>query len=139
MLQKRVLIIDDEAHMRAAIREFLERSGYLASEAADGPAGLAKAESEHPHVILLDIRLPGLNGYEVCRRLKGNPATQPIPVIVMTAYLDGPISRLADEAGAMACILKPFRLEALLAMIQAVIAGTERRAKTKAKREGNPP
>jgi CheY-like chemotaxis protein len=125
--------------MRAVLREFLEQSGYLVSEAADGLAGLAQAETWHPHVILLDIRLPGLNGYEVCRQLKANPPTKPIPVIVMTAFLDGPISRRADEAGAMACILKPFRLEALLAMVQTVIAGTERRARTIARREGNPP
>jgi CheY-like chemotaxis protein len=138
MMTQRVLIVDDEANMRAALREFLERSGYGIAEAADGLAGLAQAESWHPHAILLDIKMPGLDGYEVCRRLKANPATKPIPVIVMTAVLDGPISRLAYEAGALACILKPFRLEALLATIQTTIAGAERRAKTIAKREGNP-
>jgi CheY-like chemotaxis protein len=139
MIQKRVLIVEDEAGTRTALREFLERAGYLAAEAADGLAGLAQAESWHPHAILLDIRMPGLDGYEVCRRLKANPATKPIPVIVVTAVEDAPVSRLAYEAGAMACLGKPFRLEALLTMIQTTIAGAERRARPKARREGNPP
>ena len=99
MLQKRVLIVEDEADTRSGLREFLERSGYVAAEAADGLAGLAQAESWHPHAILLDIRMPGLDGYEVCRRLKANPATKPIPVIVVTAVEDAPVSRLAYEAG----------------------------------------
>src|SRR5512139_2450631 len=107
---KRVLIVEDEADTRRGLEEFLERHGYLALGAGDGLAGLAQAERWHPHAILLDIRMPGLDGYEVCRRLKANPATKPIPVIVMTAVLDGPVSRVAYEAGALACILKPFRL-----------------------------
>lgn len=139
MVQKRVLIVEDDTDTRTALREFLERSGYLAAEAADGLAGLAQAESWHPHTILLDVRMPGLDGYEVCRRLKANPATKPIPVIVMTAFQDDALNRLAYEAGAMACILKPFRLEVLLTIIQTAIAGAERRAKSIAKREGNPP
>jgi CheY-like chemotaxis protein len=139
MVQKRVLIVEDDADMRTALQAFLERSGYLSAEAADGRAGLAQAESWHPHAILLDVRMPGLDGYEVCRRLKANPATKPIPVIVVTAVQDDALNRLAYEAGAMACILKPFRLEALLTVIQTAIAGAERRAKPKARREGNPP
>ena len=139
MVQKRVLIVEDEANMRTVLREVLERSGYVAAEAADGLEGLAKAESWHPHAILLDIRMPDLDGYEVCRRLKANPATKPIPVIVMTAFQDDALNRLAYEVGTMACILKPFRLEALLSTIQTTIAGAERRAKTIARREGNPP
>jgi CheY-like chemotaxis protein len=139
MVKKRVLIVEDEAGMRTVLREFLERSGYLAAEAADGLAGLAQAESWHPHAILLDIRMPALDGYEVCRLLKANPATKPIPVIVVTAVQDDALNRLAYEAGAMACIVKPFRLEALLTVLQAAIAGAERRARPKARREGNPP
>jgi CheY-like chemotaxis protein len=139
MVKKRVLIVEDEAGMRTALREFLDRSGYLPADAADGLAGLAQAESWHPHAILLDVRMPGLDGYEVCRRLKANPATKPIPVIVVTAVEDDALNRLAYEAGAMACVLKPFRLEALLTIIQTAIAGAERGAKPKARREGSPP
>ena len=139
MVTKRVLVVEDGPNMRTVLREFLERSGYVAAEAADGLAGVAQAESWHPHAILLDVRLPEIDGYEVCRRLKANPATKPIPVIVMTAFQNDALNRLAYEAGAMACVLKPFRLEVLLTVIQTAIAGAERRAKTIAKREGNPP
>lgn len=138
MVQTRVLIAEDEANMRTVLREVLERSGYVVAEAADGLAGLAQAENWHPHAILLDIRMPDLDGYEGCRRLKANPATRPIPVIVVTAVVDAPVSRLAYEVGAAACVLKPFRLEALVTVIQTTIAGAERRAKVIAKREGNP-
>ena len=135
-MKKRVLLVEDEAGTRTALREFLEGAGFLAAE---GLAGLAQAESWHPHAILLDIRMPALDGYEVCRLLKANPATKPIPVIVVTAVQDDALNRLAYEAGAMACIVKPFRLEALLTVLQAAIAGAERRARPKARREGNPP
>jgi len=139
MVKKRVLIVEDEANMRTVLREFLDRSGYASAAAPAGLAGLAQAESWHPHAILLDVRLPEIDGYEVCRRLKANPATKPIPVIVMTAFQNDALNRLAYAAGAMACILKPFRLEVLLTIIQTAISGAERRAKTIAKREGNPP
>jgi CheY-like chemotaxis protein len=138
MAQKCVLIVDDEADTRTALREMLQRSGYRPAEAADGQACLTQAESLHPHAILLDIRMPGLDGYEVCRRLQANPATKPIPVIVVTAVQDEALNRLAYEVGAMACILKPFRAEALLTMIQTAMAGAERQAKPKAKREAAP-
>jgi CheY-like chemotaxis protein len=134
-----VLIVEDDADTRTVLRLFLERSGYLPAEAADGLAGLAQAERWHPHVILLDVSMPGLDGYEVCRRLKANPATKPIPVIVVTAVQDHALNRLAYEAGAMACIPKPLRLEAVLAIIQTAIAGVERGAKARARGGGNPP
>jgi CheY-like chemotaxis protein len=133
--KKRVLIIEDEADTRAALREMVERSGYEPAEAAEGLDGLVQAERWRPHVILLDIRMPDPDGYEVCRRLKANPATAAIPVIVVTAVEDDALNRLAYEAGAMACVVKPFRLEALLAIIRTAIAGT---TKAKAKRETKP-
>jgi CheY-like chemotaxis protein len=136
MPKKRVLIVEDEVDTRAGLREILERAGYAPAEAADGPEGLAQAENLRPHAILLDVRMPGLDGYEVCRRLKANPTTKPIPVIFLTAVQDDTLNRLAYEAGAMACILKPFRLEALVTVIQAAIAGSERQAKAKVKRAG---
>jgi CheY-like chemotaxis protein len=139
MEKKRVLIIEDEPGTRAAIRECFERAGYLAAEAGDGLAGLAQAESWRPHAILLDVRMPGLDGYEVCRRLRANPVTKSIPVIVVTAVDDPALNRRAYESGATACILKPFRLEALLTIVQTAVAGAERGAKRKTRREGNPP
>lgn len=133
MTRKRVLIVEDEADTRIAIREILERAGYEAAEAADGPEGLAKAENLCPHVILLDVRMPGLDGYEVCQGLKENPKTRTTPVIFLTAVQDDTLNRLAYAAGGVACITKPFRAEALIAVIEAAVASGERRAIPKVK------
>jgi CheY-like chemotaxis protein len=136
MAKKRVLIVEDEADTRLAIRGLLESAGYEAGEAADGTAGLAQAERVRPDVILLDVRMPGLDGYEVCRRLKENRATAAIPVIFLTAVQDDALNRLAYGAGGVACLTKPFRLEALVAVIKATIMSAELQAKPKRKEGG---
>ena len=135
---KRVLIVEDETDTRRGLQEFLERHGYLALGAGDGLAGLAQAERWHPHAILLDIRMPGLDGYEVCRRLKANAATQPTPVIVLTGGQDEAVNRRAYEVGARACLAKPFRLEAPLTILQTAIADAERQAMPKATPKAKP-
>jgi CheY-like chemotaxis protein len=133
MARKRVLIVEDEADTRLAIREILEGSGYVPVEAASGAEGLAKAGALLTDIILLDVRMPDLDGYEVCRRLKANPATALIPVIFLTGAMDDKLNRLAYEAGGVACLTKPFRVEALVAVIESTIASAERKAKPKKK------
>ncbi len=137
MARKRVLIVEDEAESRMMIREMLEMSGYEASEAVDGTEGLTKAEALHPHVILLDVRMPGLDGYEVCQGLKENPETTTIPVIFLTGVDDVALNRLAFQVGAVACITKPFRREALVAVVEAALANVGRQAKPKAESDGS--
>jgi CheY-like chemotaxis protein len=132
MARKRVLIVDDEAESRTLLREFLG-TGYDICEAADGTEGLARAEQFRPDVILLDVRMPGLDGYEVCQGLKENPEIKPIPVIMVTAVEDTTLNRLAFQAGAAACLVKPVRNETLLALIAAVLAEGERREHPKDK------
>ena len=137
MAKKRVLLVEDDADTRIAMEKLLEGSGYTYTEAADGTEGLAQAEGTHPDVILLDVRMPGLDGFEVCRQLKQNPATAAIPVVFLTAVRDLTLNRLAFEAGGVACITKPFRVEALVATIEAALADVERRAKPKRKDGGS--
>ncbi len=139
MARKCVLIVDDEAAPRAVIREVLQRAGCEPAEAVDGTEGLAKAESLRPDLILLEGRMRGLDGYEVCRRLKANPKTSHIPVIFVTGVEDDELYRLADEVGAAAYITKPFHLETLLTVIAAALASAERQAKPKATNEGDGP
>ncbi len=139
MPKKRVLVVEDDAGTRKAMQQMLEGSGYVPAQAADGTEGLAQAEILHPDVILLDVKMPGLNGFEVCRRLKANPATAAIPVIFLTGFPDLTLNRLAYEAGGVACITKPFRLEALVAIIEAAVLSVERRAKPKRKGGGDGP
>lgn len=131
MAKKRVLIVEDESDARTMIREMLAKSGYEPCEALDGTEGLAKAEALLPHVILLDVRMPGIDGYEVCQGLKENPVTKTIPVIFVTAVQDSELNRLAYKAGAVACLTKPFRHEALVAVIEAALASAERKTKSK--------
>jgi CheY-like chemotaxis protein len=133
MARKRVLIVDDEALSRAVLRVFLTTAGYEPSEAVDGTEGLAKARELRPDLILLDVRMPGLDGIEVCRGLKESPETAHIPVIFVTAVEDAALNRLAFQAGGDAWLTKPFRREALLAVIEATLASAERQAKPKAK------
>ena len=119
MARKRVLIVDDETESRTLLRELLG-TGYEICEATDGTEGLARAEQFRPDVILLDVRMPGLDGYEVCRGLKGNPELEAIPVIMVTAVEDTTLNHLAFEAGAAACLTKPVRQEALVTLIEAL-------------------
>ena len=137
MGKKRVLIVEDNAETRLLIRHMVEAGGYEAAEAVDGTDGLAQAERLHPDVILLDIRMPGLDGYEVCRGLKENPETKTIPVIFVTGVQDAALDRLAFQAGGVACVTKPVRREALVGIIEAVLASVERHAKPGAKDGGS--
>jgi CheY-like chemotaxis protein len=133
MAKKRVLIVEDDTTTRTTLRELLTGAGFEPVEAGDGTEGLAKAEEIHPDVILLDVHMPGLDGYEVCQGLKENPNTKNIPVIFLTAVQDDALNRLAYQSGGVACLTKPFRLEALVAVIEAAIASVERQAKPRKK------
>lgn len=128
MARERVLIVDDDPHVRRVIREVLVRSSYEPVEAVDAPEGLAKAADLRPAVILLEVRMGGVDGYAVCRQLKANTITRHIPVIFVTGFLAGEEDeeyRCAREAGAVAYITKPFHLETLAAVIAAAIADAE--------------
>lgn len=132
MAKKRVLIVDDDPNVRRVIREVLERAGYEPVEAGDGTDGLAIAEDLRPDVILLEVRIAGYDGYEVCRNLQANALTRHIPVIFVTGFVAGVEDaeyRAAREAGAVAYITKPFHLETLVAVIAAAIADAERLAR----------
>ncbi len=122
MARRRVLIVEDEFFQRTVTRNVLQAAGYEVAEAADGTEGLAKAESLRPDVILLDVVMPGPDGYDVCQRLKANPATTHIPVIFTTAVENLALNRIAVQAGATVCIAKPLRPDALAAAIEAVLS-----------------
>lgn len=80
----RILVIEDHAGTARGIRRILEREGYEVISAFEGATGLRKAAEEHPALIMLDVRMPGMDGYEVCRRLKQNPVTAKIAVLMLT-------------------------------------------------------
>lgn len=119
--REKILIVDEEIDASTALKVALEAEGYNVIEALDGYEGIRKAKSETPDVILLDIMMPGMDGFEVCRRLKADPASSHIPVIMLTAKgeIDDKVEGL--ELGADDYVTKPFNLKELKARIRMVL------------------
>ena len=117
----KVLVVDDEEDVRGTLNEFLGEHGFAVVEAIDGEEALAKSFTEKPDLILLDLRLPKVDGYQVCQTLKGNPITSVIPIIMLTALNATPQKVKGIEYGADDYIEKPFDLEELLARVRMVM------------------
>lgn len=122
--KKKILIIDDEEDLCVLARHALtmERSDLEVISAADGVSGIQRAKAEHPAVIILDIMMPKMDGYEVCHRLKADPATRDIPVVMLTASMDPHLNQKAFEAGAVACLTKPYRQGTLVNCVDMALA-----------------
>jgi len=117
-MSKRILAIEAHAENRRILRLLLASAGYELIEAATGEEGIAMAEKERPDLILMDIQLPGLDGYEATRRLKANPDLRHIPIIVVTSYALSGDDVKAFEAGCDAYVTKPFVPRDLLAKVR---------------------
>ncbi|HXU79407.1 MAG TPA: response regulator, partial [Methylomirabilota bacterium] len=109
-----VLIIDDEIQNRALLRDPLEARGFQVAEAVNGAEALEHIAHSPPDVILLDLMMPGMNGYEVCQRLKRDPATAPIPILMVTALSDRKERLLGIQAGANDFLNKPIDVQDLI-------------------------
>jgi two-component system, cell cycle response regulator DivK len=117
-MTKRVLVVEDQEDNRRILRDLLTSVGYEVVEAVTGEDGVRMAETQTPDLILMDIQLPGLDGYEATRRIKGHAALRQIPIIAVTSYaLSGDDAR-AFEAGCDAYVSKPYSPRALLAKIR---------------------
>ncbi|MCL4798391.1 MAG: response regulator [Burkholderiales bacterium] len=119
----RILIIEDEAEIRANLRRFLRLEGHEAIEAADGRQGLAAARAERPDLILCDVRMPELDGFEVLAALRADPATAAIPFVFLTASAERDHRKLGLDLGAHDYVTKPFDLDALRALVARRLAG----------------
>src|SRR5437016_2833552 len=117
----KVLLVDDEDSLRKVMRDLLERDGYAVSEARDGVQALDQIDRVGPDIIVLDLNLPGLDGYGVLSHLRSRPATASIPVIVLTAKGDEDNEVRVFELGADDFLTKPFRARALSARLEAVL------------------
>jgi Tfp pilus assembly pilus retraction ATPase PilT/CheY-like chemotaxis protein len=116
-----VLLVEDEDQLRRVMKDLLEREGYIVAEARDGVQALDQVDRFAPDVIILDLNLPGLDGYSVLSQLRSRPATQDIPVMVLTAKGDEDNEVRVFELGADDFITKPFRARALSARLEAVL------------------
>ena len=117
-MSKRILVIEDQEDNRRILRYLLKSADYEVLEALTGEDGVALAERERPDLILMDIQLPGLDGYEATRQIKSNPALRHIPIIVVTSYALSGDDVKAFEAGCDAYVTKPFSPRQLLAKIR---------------------
>ena len=117
VIRTRILIIEDDAGIREFMRQALEplHDVLLAS---NGPDGLAQAQREAPQLILLDLRMPGMDGLAVLSRLKANPKTGSIPDIIVSGRGDTDALMEGQRAGAVDHVIKPFRIEELYAVVQ---------------------
>ncbi len=117
-MSKRILIIEDQEDNRQIMHDLLAASGYQSIEATTGEDGLALAERDTPDLILMDIQLPGMDGYEVTRRIKANAALKHIPIIAVTSYALSGDDRKAFAAGCDGYVTKPVSPKVLLAKIK---------------------
>ncbi len=113
-----VLVVDDHEDNRRILRDLLASAGYEVIEATTGDDGVAMAKARTPDLILMDIQLPGIDGYEATRRIKADDALRRIPLIVVTSYALSGDDAKALAAGADAYVAKPFSPRAMLAKIR---------------------
>ncbi|MDH3555185.1 MAG: response regulator [Deltaproteobacteria bacterium] len=117
-MSKLILVVEDQEDNRRIMRDLLSSAGYEIIEAVTGEEGVAAAETHRPDLILMDIQLPGLDGYEATRQIKANPELEHIPIIVVTSYALSGDDVKAFEAGCNAYVSKPFSPRELLAKIR---------------------
>jgi two-component system cell cycle response regulator DivK len=117
-MTKRILVVEDHEENRRIMRDLLTSAGFEMIEALTGEDGVRAAEAERPDLILMDIQLPGLDGYEATRRIKANPALRSIPIIAVTSYALSGDEVKAREAGCDDYVAKPFSPRALLAKVR---------------------
>jgi DNA-binding response OmpR family regulator len=117
-----VLVADDDEDILELVSFRLERAGYEVLTARDGAAALATAQEREPDLAVLDVMMPGLNGYEVTQRLRADPATAQIPVILLTARVQETDVNRGFDAGADDYLRKPFSPQELRARVQAILA-----------------
>ncbi|HEY5940003.1 MAG TPA: type II/IV secretion system protein [Gemmatimonadales bacterium] len=116
-----VLLVEDEEQLRRVMKDLLQREGYTVAEARDGIQALDEVDRHAPDVIILDLNLPGLDGYGVLAQLRSRPATREIPVMVLTAKGDEDNEVRVFELGANDFVTKPFRARSLTARLEAVL------------------
>ncbi len=121
MAKERILVVEDEEDIRELIEYNLLRQGYAVEGVGTGEEALAAARRELPDLMLLDLMLPGIDGLEVCRRIKGEPKTQGVPIVMVTAKGEEIDQVTGLEVGADDYLTKPFSPKVLIARIRAVL------------------
>lgn len=117
-MKKKVLIIDDEVNLNEIVKSFLESNGYEVINAFDGDSGIEKARTESPNLILLDVQLPNMDGFEICSVLKSDEDYRHIPIILFSSKGSDSYKKTGQYAKADAYVTKPVELDELLSAVR---------------------
>jgi len=120
---KKIMAVDDERHIVRHIQVNLERAGFQVITAFDGPEALKKVENERPDLIVLDVMMPKMDGFEVLKRLQANPETREIPVIMLTAKAQDADVFRGWSSGVSAYLTKPFNPLELITFVKRIMSG----------------
>ncbi|MFI5398847.1 MAG: response regulator [Candidatus Binatia bacterium] len=123
-MAKKILVVEDDTDNRRIVARALSVEGYRVVEATDGVEALSQARTEHPDLILMDLALPNMDGWEATRRLKGDPQTRSIPVVALTAVAMRGDEEQARAAGCDDYLPKPARPVAIRAMVKKYTGGS---------------
>lgn len=121
-----VLVVDDEVDLLSLVRFNLDRAGYRTLGATDGIEALEKAEKERPDLVILDVMMPGLDGLEVCRRLRSHAVLRTIPILMLTARTAEEDQIRGLDVGADIYLQKPFSIPVLISQVRALLRGARR-------------
>jgi two-component system alkaline phosphatase synthesis response regulator PhoP len=124
---RKILIVEDERDILQLVTHYLEKEGFRVRSATDGPNGLAAARHERPDLIVLDLMLPGMDGLEVCRKLRTDPLTAITPIMMLTAKAEETDRVVGLELGADDYVVKPFSPKELVARVKALLRRADRR------------
>ncbi len=122
---RKIMAVDDERHIVRLIQVNLERAGFQVITAFDGPDALKKVESEKPSLIVLDVMMPKMDGFEVLKRLQANPETREIPIIMLTAKAQDADVFRGWASGVSAYLTKPFNPLELVTFVRRILSGRD--------------
>ena len=122
-MTRRILVVEDQEDNRRILRDLLTSVGYDVLEAMDGLEGVAMATTQRPDLILMDIQMPAIDGYEATRRIKADPATATIPIIAVTSFALSGDDVKAFEVGCAGYVTKPYSPRQLLAKVREHLEG----------------
>jgi len=120
-MPKKIMVVDDEPYIARVIKFKLEQEGYIVISANDGITGLNKIREEKPDLVLLDVMMPGMTGYEVCQKIKGDAELAGIPVVILTAKGQERDREQGLSVGASDYITKPFSPNRLLELVRTMV------------------
>jgi two-component system cell cycle response regulator DivK len=117
-MTKRILVIEDQEDLRGVLRDLFTSSGYIVIEAVDGAAGVARAKSDRPDIILMDIQMPIIDGYEASRQIKADPNLASVPIVAVSSFAMKGDEEKARAAGCDEYVTKPYSPIQLLRMVR---------------------